>query len=682
MTGPTRRGFMLSVAAGAIMIAASGLRPVAALSQERGRQLRRIGEIKSADGRLRATLGAANIRRRLPNQSDLTTLRHFWGRDEVSGVVWPPTGEDMNPGPTLRARVGDFVEIKFFNRIDVSEFGSDGIDHGETGTANGCEVVKSPTQEIYPGDVPDEFPNCFHGSSTANMHFHGFHVSPDGLGDNVLLRVRPDTSLAESDVSDFFEAIFERTRRGNPPEHWEDLPASLRALQERLLAEYDDNSVWQGEPGSLPSANRLLPLGREQVAAGLWPQFEIGAHPFSFRITPFPDPSGMHHDHGLAGGPAANVAGQTPGTHWYHTHVHGSTAINMLHGMAGVFVVEGESYDDPLHELLPGLVEQVMIVQQFAEFPMIMIGESTSPELMVNGQSRPVVSMQPGEVQLWRLVNGSVDAVGRLGDFAPVSGEATDLPQWKQTAQDGVQFDPETYHPPEPEPGATPQPPYKLHNFAPGNRVDLLIRAPELQAGAPNAAFELSFEDVITGQSQVLLSLMVSGSSKAMPLPTREQFPARPEFLADLLDVPSISRTITFSEENTGPSIDRKDFADGVFDQTMVLGDVEEWILVNTTRRIAHPFHIHVNPFQVIEIFDPSVHEAGKPYILPQPRPWQDTVAIPAKKGSVDGYVKIRHRFDDFTGSFVLHCHILEHEDRGMMQLVRVVPKVSLTRHH
>lgn len=683
---PSRRGFLMGAATGAIAFTGSTLRrgfvaPAAAQESMLGSSLRKIGEIVSAGGRLQAVLGTSITARRLPGESQTTILRHFWGRDLATGAVWPPADdrEAMNPGPTLRARVGDFVEIEFFNAIDVSAFGDDGIDRGETGVADGCEVTKSIGGElIYPA-TSDVFPNCFHGSSTTNIHFHGFHVSPDGLGDNVLLKLRPNPLLKEEEVSSNFDAIFDRTRRGDPPRSWRDLPVELTALQEEMLAAYDDSATWKGEPGALPTANRLLPLLKEQVAAGLWPQFEIGAHPFSFQITPYSEPGAMDmtHHHGEAT-PSPVVAGQAPGTHWYHTHVHGSTAINMYHGMAGVFVVEGESYDGKLRALLPGLVEQVMIVQQYAEFPPLMVdsGASFLP-LMVNGEAQPTISMRPGEVQLWRLVNGSVDAVCKLTGFR-AHGEAMPgaLPEWKQTAQDGVQFDPKTYATRPLHDAA-----YPLRNFAPGNRVDLLVQAPALAVAAQSATFDL--EIAIDDQStQPLLSLVVIGESMAMTLPTEAAFPPRPGFLADLEADPAIARTITFSEAANGPQIDGREFSDGEYDHTLVLGDTEEWKLVNTTRSAAHPFHIHVNPFQVIEVFDPGMPEEHRLYKPPAPRPWQDTVAIPRRVGAAQGYVKIRHRFDDFVGSFVLHCHILEHEDRGMMQLVRVVPRASLTRHH
>jgi FtsP/CotA-like multicopper oxidase with cupredoxin domain len=62
---------------------------------------------------------------------------------------------------------------------------------------------------------------------------------------------------------------------------------------------------------------------------------------------------------------------------------------------------------------------------------------------------------------------------------------------------------------------------------------------------------------------------------------------------------------------------------------------------------------------------------------LPEPWVWRDDIAIP-----VGGYIKMRSRFVDFTGAYVLHCHILGHEDRGMMEMVQVVSNVSTLSHH
>jgi FtsP/CotA-like multicopper oxidase with cupredoxin domain len=93
-------------------------------------------------------------------------------------------------------------------------------------------------------------------------------------------------------------------------------------------------------------------------------------------------------------------------------------------------------------------------------------------------------------------------------------------------------------------------------------------------------------------------------------------------------------------------------------DQTVKLGALEEWIVRNTSSHF-HPFHIHVNDFQVVAFNGEPVAARG----------WQDTVVLPPNSETV-----MRMRFDDFDGKFVYHCHILSHEDFGMMAVVEVVP--------
>jgi FtsP/CotA-like multicopper oxidase with cupredoxin domain len=135
----------------------------------------------------------------------------------------------------------------------------------------------------------------------------------------------------------------------------------------------------------------------------------------------------------------------------------------------------------------------------------------------------------------------------------------------------------------------------------------------------------------------------------------------------------------------TPPMINNKQFSEGTVDESMLLGTTQEWIISNNPQGTEHPFHIHVNPFQITEIFDPTTMTA--PLKLPKPWIWWDTFALPqaapVSGGPVqNGYIKMRTRFADFTGKYVDHCHILAHEDRGMMQLVQVVDKKTVVKHH
>jgi FtsP/CotA-like multicopper oxidase with cupredoxin domain len=145
--------------------------------------------------------------------------------------------------------------------------------------------------------------------------------------------------------------------------------------------------------------------------------------------------------------------------------------------------------------------------------------------------------------------------------------------------------------------------------------------------------------------------------------------------------------------------IDHKQFEEGTIDQLILLQNSEEWTIKNLSgRAVQHPFHIHINPFQVTEVFDPLTMK--EPLALPQPWVWWDVFPIPAGVQKIEdgkyvfdkdgypvlegepGHIKIRSRFVDFPGTFVLHCHILGHEDRGMMQLVKVMDNKTVVKHH
>jgi FtsP/CotA-like multicopper oxidase with cupredoxin domain len=211
-----------------------------------------------------------------------------------------------------------------------------------------------------------------------------------------------------------------------------------------------------------------------------------------------------------------------------------------------------------------------------------------------------------------------------------------------------------------------------------------------------------------------------------MMFPTTEAgFPRFPDFLKDVSQQNPITkpvRKVVFDTARAGQprvppahTINGKKFEEDQDPIYVEEGTAEEWNLINTTLGppIDHPFHIHINPFQVVEVFDPRAENLTNPnaanYInpvtatpedlynlkaktLPQPTSpyiWWDVIAIPAalsvpdprdprdstKNITVPGHVRIQTQFLDFTGTYVIHCHILAHEDRGMMQLVTCRPK-------
>lgn len=705
-TATTRRGFLSKTSALLTGLAladsslAQSLCPAAGGPPAAGGSLVEVGEIKSVNNVLTAIvrvddeakgiwLGAANSQDSSgfakPFCSEKQQMRYFAGSTADGRQVWPATPGLPAPGPTLRARVGDQVQITLLNHVNVKHFPGT-IDQAEQGISKGCDVSSTLTPdangvmkktEIYPGT--DKEPDCFHGSSSANIHFHGFHVSPDTIADNVLVQVRPSPRdaagkpvVTEQSVRASFKQVFEQASHGHGPKKWGDLPPAYTTTQKSLLQQYDKTLP--------PAVGKLWPANEKAIAQGQWPQYYIGAYPFSFKITEPAKPIGP-------GMPNA-LMGQCPGTHWYHAHKHGSTALNSFNGMSGVFIVEGE-FDDKLRTYYGNqLTEKVLVIQQFSAGLNLMnavgnapatstFSSTKEPLIFVNGVRQPILNMRPGEVQRWRILNASAQVqVGITGMVDTATGGPAAV-TWRQIARDGVQYAYANYNVPNPAP-----------NIAPGNRVDLLVQAP---SSPGNYTLQTSlFPFPGAGSVTTLLSIHVAGDPlTAKPFPTEDQYPKPPDFLNDIDPTKiHIRRDITFAttpgigrQPGGGPThtINGKQFSNDDIDQVMMLNSYEEWTLYNSAGRVQHPFHIHVNPFQIVEVFDPSL---TMQQVLQAPYVWADTVAIPAASGGKPGYVRIRQRFADFMGLYVFHCHILAHEDRGMMQLIEVVNNKTIQEHY
>ncbi len=338
----------------------------------------------------------------------------------------------------------------------------------------------------------------------------------------------------------------------------------------------------------------------------------------------------------------------SPGTYWYHAHFHGLTDPQVMGGMSGLIVVEG------LERLLPKALRdvpqrQIAIrdLQATTSAPGMaaLSGADIDPAApttrLVNGLLRPRTALRAGETQLWRLANIGSDLfydVQLQGHKLTVLAE-DGSPVWKVRTVDHLVM-------------------------PPGKRFDVLVEAGDpgtyqLRTLAyPQEGFELL-------PREDLMSVEVlpggTGSQRKPRLPRTLPTPA-----GSILDRPvARKRTFTFSF-GTGASftalINGKQFDPDETNVAPIVNTVEEWTLRNVTTE-EHPFHIHVNDFQVVSI-------NGKPF---QARGLQDVVTIPKKAGGKPGEVVIRIPFDRFTGHFVFHCHILGHEDAGMMMTVDVV---------
>ncbi|HRI87255.1 MAG TPA: multicopper oxidase family protein [Candidatus Hydrogenedentes bacterium] len=339
------------------------------------------------------------------------------------------------------------------------------------------------------------------------------------------------------------------------------------------------------------------------------------------------------------------------GTFWYHPHHHGAVTVQLMGGMAGALIVEGDT--DEVPEIADAR-EHILIIQELrinerGETPVI--DEHTFHDghhadfagsvlkRTINGQVNPTIMMRPGEVQRWRFIQAGVE------QFTPL---ALDDHPLHHIAMDGISF----------------KKPQEVDSvlLSPGNRADVLVKA-----GAEGTYYlrKLAYnQGAGVVEEEILATVTVRGSLMDMPLPTGLPTPSSLVFIED--DEVETIRQVSFSVDGAGPgdmfprfTINGQLFDHDRIDETVPLGAVEEWIITSATAD-EHPFHIHTHSFQVSEIENAPV----------RPKRWQDTVIVPGF-----GIVRVRIRFNDFVGKSVYHCHILTHEDLGMMANFKVVNK-------
>lgn len=354
-----------------------------------------------------------------------------------------------------------------------------------------------------------------------------------------------------------------------------------------------------------------------------------------------------------------------PGTFWYHPHVHGSTALQVGSGMEGALIIEGDIDAVPA---IAAAREQILVLQQipYAKKDNPVVKEEKAGTLesfnrsflngawerggwrtIVNGQLEPVIEIAPGEVQRWRLIDAGAEEAVQVTIIGP---DKAKVPM-HLIAMDGITTG-------------------KIEALSeldlyPGYRADVLVKAPDKEGDyaiydeeAPKARSLLGLKE----SRKPLAVLRVKGPRKDMALPQAAE-------LAPLAPYKSIgdqevtgNQKAHFGVMLTGESaypfaLDGRGFDPSHPPRKLRLGGVDEWT-VSSEVIGPHIFHIHINPFEVIEA-------DGRRY-------WKDTLFVPG-----GAKIKLRTRYERYVGRFVIHCHILPHEDLGMMEIVEVEPPTA-----
>jgi FtsP/CotA-like multicopper oxidase with cupredoxin domain len=322
-----------------------------------------------------------------------------------------------------------------------------------------------------------------------------------------------------------------------------------------------------------------------------------------------------------------------PGTYWYHSHLHGRTEAQVFAGLAGLFVVDGLAarLPAPLQEVPEHVVALKDLQVKDGAIVTENIDSNAPTTRTVNGLVDPVLTVRTNETTMLRLANISADIWYKLqldgAQFHVIAEDANPVADvW--TADELV--------------------------LPPGKRFDVLVRWPKAGTHVLTTLEYSNGPDGDTYPERQLATITVAGD----PVPDTA-WPTSVGPPSELLTA-KVDRTreFVFSENTTTNQfyINKQQFDITKVNVAAKLGAVEEWTLKNVSGE-AHPFHIHVNDFIVTSI-------NGKPY---DTRSEQDIVSLPPK-----GEVKIRMKYNRFLGTYVFHCHILAHEDNGMMMIVDV----------
>lgn len=335
------------------------------------------------------------------------------------------------------------------------------------------------------------------------------------------------------------------------------------------------------------------------------------------------------------------------GTHWYHAHVHHFVEDQLLSGLSGMLIVDGvvkEHYPE-----LARLRDRVMVLKG-----LFLPGQdpNSAQTKTINGYRNPPIKARPGEYQVWEVGNLGADAYFHLKldkhDFWVLERDGNMLlrPERRKTL----------FLPPGARAtvavGAGRAGTYRLRSL----RVDTGPQGdPNLQV--PVGTFVVGGKPV--NDRVTARRLRKPAARIATITPQARQVAKLPI---------TRKRTFTFSETQDGNTffINGRGYKENRIDTSVRVGDVEEWTILNTSREL-HVFHIHQLGFLVTETSDGRSDSLGM----------RDVVNLPYRVGNRPGRVKMIVPFNDPTmvGRFVYHCHIVGHEDAGMMANIEVLPR-------
>ena len=383
----------------------------------------------------------------------------------------------------------------------------------------------------------------------------------------------------------------------------------------------------------------------------------------------------------------------SPGTYFYHPHVHGSSSNQQGGGMAGALIVDPPENSPPLPAAIAAMEEEVLLLQHLCfhnegkyqsstpyinHLNVVKYGlDNVDPQFMnhqpsalpdyylVNGLYRPTIHMLPGQFKRFRLIAAGLNAFLALH----VAQCETYV-----LAKDGIWVGATAYL-------------EEWHLLVPGSRIDLGLRCNN--TGIYNVASSKNappyHEDIATTTvvfDGILVQLNVSGSPVSMQIPT--VLPPRASYLVDLSNVTTPVPAgnlfdLTFLTKG-GPfapglpfpvmQINDESFQDkNHFVHNMTLDEIQEWTVgIEGDSNVGagnHPFHVHVNSFQIVAIDGETTRKATMGVRVGE---YRDTIPL-----MMSGKYTIRFVPKRYIGRVLIHCHMIPHVDLGMAAVGQIV---------
>jgi FtsP/CotA-like multicopper oxidase with cupredoxin domain len=394
---------------------------------------------------------------------------------------------------------------------------------------------------------------------------------------------------------------------------------------------------------------------------------------------------------------------EPPGLYWYHPHIHGFSKAQVLGGLSGAMIIEGV---ERANAEVAGLPERVLLIRDqdlmnpnsppSKSEPVIgrMLidhdGDAANngtgfgkpaKDLSINFVPVPYpdyptsqIKIKPGERQFWRVLNASAITYLNLAVLykknpQPLGIVALDGVPLNRSGMVGNYVDWENHI-----------------GVPPGGRAEFILKGPPL--GVSGLLVTRTVDTGVGGENDPNRALATITASQDAPEP-RSTLDASPRplpppslpwlgsvvpvrirrlyFSEKLLDPNDPNSATTFYITAEGQTPTPFDPSSDVPNIVVKQGDVEDWIIENRSTEL-HAFHIHEIHFMLLEWFGTLVNE---PFL-------RDTINVPYYDGKTLQYPWVRVRMDfrdpNAIGLFPYHCHLLEHEDGGMMGLIRVEP--------